>query len=113
MPSAPDRWCLEDMSGTRYPLLGAVVIGRAPQSVAAARGCQYLALGGDDSLSKAHALIEPDGDALLVTDLGSTNGSAAAQLAGPRRPLPRGERVRVEAGTVLELGTFLLTVLRF
>lgn len=113
VPRTRDRWFLEDMTGLRHPVFDAVVVGRSPGELAGQRGWTPLEIADDDSLSKAHVLVEPDGDAVLVTDLGSTNGTVAADLGGPRRALPQGERVRVEAGTVLELGGVLLTVVRF
>ncbi|MFT4123776.1 MAG: FHA domain-containing protein [Microbacteriaceae bacterium] len=108
----PERWFLEDAAGTRHPVDAILVLGRAPGPAAELRGCRALVLGGDDSLSKAHLLVEPEEAALAVTDLGSTNGTVVGELAGARRPLPPGERRRLPVGTVLELGDCVLTVIR-
>lgn len=55
-----------ELKGVRVPLDGPVVIGRSP-------GCDIVI--ADDFISALHARIVPEGEMLVLEDLGSTNGT--------------------------------------
>jgi pSer/pThr/pTyr-binding forkhead associated (FHA) protein len=106
-------WYLETADGVRHPIRSQTVIGRSP-----ARGADHRSLGvlafedSSRSLSKTHALVEPTDGGFYVQDLGSTNGTMVSSPDGEQHPVAPGERVRLDPGGVLELGEFILTVVR-
>lgn len=73
-------------AGQRFPVDRRLVVGRQGAEVTIA----------DRQLSRRHATVEPSPDGLLVTDLGSTNGTWVndARIDGPARVRP-GDEVRM------------------
>jgi len=53
--------------GTQYPL-------ERPVTVIGREGCD-ITLAGDESVSRQHAQLELRGDVLIISDLGSSNGT--------------------------------------
>jgi outer membrane biosynthesis protein TonB len=101
-------WQLVTEDGERHPIRTPTVIGRAPR---ARPGADPLALADPGkSLSKSHALLTPQPDALLVEDLGSTNGTIVFESGEVQTELREGQRVRATAGARLELGEFVLSI---
>lgn len=102
------RITLED--GTVHVLDDAAVLGRNPAQDAAPIA---LALRDETrSMSKTHARIDGTGAEVLVTDLGSTNGTTVVHADGRREDAAPGAPVVVPDGAVLELGELTLTVER-
>ncbi len=101
-PTAPATITLVLDTGDTVEVSGAgVLIGRAP---AADDGLVPTpVLDRTMSVSKTHLAVRRDGDALLVEDRGSTNGSALARDGG-ERPLVPGERVPVQDGDTIRFG---------
>lgn len=94
--------------GTSATVAAVTVIGRNPvRREGAPEVLQVPDLSR--TMSKSHAVLEPDAPRLWVTDLGSTNGTALL-AAGHRRSLAPGVRTAVGTGEVLELGDRLLTL---
>lgn len=98
-PAAPAQWALVAYAGAAlgrvYPLpLGEVVVGRAPD-------CGVPLLDGE--VSRQHLRLSVQEDAIVATDLGSTNGTRVngSRLAGAL-PLRTGDRLAV-GGHVLKL----------
>lgn len=89
-----------EATGERRRLVGGrLVIGRA-------LGCDWvLREAGTPSLSRRHCLLEAEGDAFTVRDLGSTNGTLRNGV-----PVPVDAAVALEHGDVLELGRHRLRV---
>ena len=90
--------------GTELALDRLVRVGRAPVGPGD-RDVRLLTVPSpSQDISRTHLEIVPDGWQIMVRDLNSTNGTV---LAGPdggeRRPLPPGESVPVDLGSVLEL----------
>lgn len=90
-------------TGDRVPLVESVVVGRSP--TAAGPGGAVLAVSGQHSLvSRNHVRITRGGTSLLVTDLGSANGSTIARRGQaatplvPHVPTPLGDDDIVELG---------------
>ncbi|MGX5696207.1 FHA domain-containing protein [Agromyces soli] len=107
------RWRLAAPAGADVAVLGPSVVGRAPRA-ADAPGAAY-AVAIDDparTVSKTHALIVPDGAALVVTDLRSTNGVRVERPGGAIERLAAGGTARVGDGEVLVLGELRLLVAR-
>lgn len=77
-----------------------------PAEPGEARDWVHLVALGDpaQSLSTTHLAFWPEGDRLVVTDLGSTNGTVLVDPSGSRWALLPEERVVVVAGWSLVLG---------
>lgn len=90
-------------SGLAFSLVGPTVIGRNPARV---EGATRLLQVPDLSrtMSKSHALLEPQGGMLWVTDLGSMNGTAVAVDGGELEPLAAHVRTVVRLGSTIEFG---------
>ena len=95
---------LELPDGSRHRLDAVVVIGRAPAAPLDAPGSRLVRLGGDGELSRTHARVHVEGGTVVVTDLGSRNGTVvripgrAPQRLRDREPTP------VLVGTVIDFG---------
>ncbi len=94
--------------GSALDLDRPVVIGRAP-SAAGVPGEQPRLLAvpsPSHDISRTHVLVAPEGWQILVTDLGSTNGTTVV-TPGPgvdRVALQPGQALSVAVGTLVELG---------
>ena len=88
----------------------AVVVGRNPSSPSG----EVLFVMKDDtrSVSKTHLRIDGTGEELLVTDLGSTNGSTILREDGSRENLVPETPTVLPAGARLTLGDRTLSVER-
>lgn len=98
---APIILTLDD--GQAYTLIGPTVLGRNPTLTG---GADHILQIADLSrtISKNHALAEPQGGALWLTDLGSMNGTSVAADGMPAQPVPAQIRTLVQLGSRLELG---------
>lgn len=85
-----------ELSGVRVPIAGPVVIGRSP-------GADIVI--ADEFVSARHARVAPRGDAAIVEDLGSTNGTVLGgrKITGP---------TKVSAGDQINIGSVKLKVSR-
>jgi hypothetical protein len=74
-------------SDSAYDVSGGAVLGR---------GAQADIVLGDHFSSSAHARLVPQGEAIVLEDLGSTNGTFlnGEPLTGPQ-PLHHGDRIRI------------------
>jgi len=94
------QWVIKIVEGPRelrgvvVPVSGPVVIGRSP-------GADIVL--GDDFVSGRHARVMPSGDAAVVEDMGSTNGTV---LNGQRLTAP----ARLKVGDVIDIGATRLEV---
>ncbi len=94
--------------GSTVDLDRPVLIGRAPSDSGFENSQPHLLTVPSPSqdISRTHLLVAPEGGAIVVTDLHSTNGTTVVK-PGPgveRVALPSGQPVSVEVGSVLELG---------
>ncbi|MBU4556912.1 MAG: FHA domain-containing protein [Actinobacteria bacterium] len=85
-----------ELKGTKVAIAGPIVIGRTP-------GADIVI--ADDFISSQHARVLPQGDAAMLEDLGSTNGTV---LNGQRISSPS----LLDLGDEIELGTVTLKVVR-
>jgi len=106
-------WSLTLADGTALPLTGATYVGRNPSALGAAPEATLLPLTDPaKSLSKTHALLVPELDYLMVTDLHSTNGIAVITPGGAVTVLEPGRTSPIAPGSQLQLGSFTVTVTR-
>ncbi|HIY23370.1 MAG TPA: RDD family protein [Candidatus Brachybacterium merdigallinarum] len=110
VPPTPPTVRVTADDGTERVVTTALVIGRNPS------GGQDEALFvlKDDtrSVSKTHLRVDGTGDAVTVTDLGSTNGSAIVRADGTRESLVPNSATVLPDGASLTIGDRTLTVER-
>jgi hypothetical protein len=109
-PPPPDRATLADVgerrgrnssSGDALALEVLPRPGRARfEGVRLGRGPDNDLVVDDGTLSRAHLLLRPEGDAWTIEDLRSSNGTRVDGLALNGKPLPLESGTRIEAGSV-------------
>jgi hypothetical protein len=110
---AEPRWSLQLGDGSTLARVGATIVGRNPVvSDAAPNGTALVLADPAKSLSKTHALLVPEPDYVMVTDLHSTNGVAAIDAAGAVTVLEPGRSAPVGAGSTLRLGEVVVSLRR-
>ena len=110
-PRNAPAFTLTGPDGVVHHIRVATVIGRHPARPMHRPGIELLALLDETkSLSKSHAVVEPDGDIFTIEDLGSTNGVVIVGDDGSETDLPTGHRTPIPTGTVLALGDYIVTV---
>lgn len=95
------------LDGAWYPLDGSYYLGRQPQAprIRAASPPTLLAVPSPTrAVSSTHLEIRQDGDAVVVTDLGSTNGTVLVPPAGTGERLRHGASRAVVPGTRVDIG---------
>lgn len=103
-PPAPEpdpAWVLSFDLGQIVEIDRRVVVGREPQPDTTAGAC--VVDDPDRSVSRTHAVIWPDADALWITDLDSTHGVRIRGSADEQRLIP-GVPASLRAGDVVVLG---------
>lgn len=102
-PAGPAAFRLELPDGSREPLDVVVVIGRAP-SIPAGPPARVVRLTGDGDISRNHARVAVEGGVVVVTDLGSRNGTVVRIPGRAPQKLRRDEPTPVLPGTVIDFG---------
>lgn len=91
-------------TGRAIHITGPTIIGRAPLNTSRYPEAKLVALGDQaPSVSKTHAAMMPTEHGILVTDLGSSNGTRVVR-AGKARRIPTDVAVMVHEGGVVLLG---------
>jgi FHA domain-containing protein len=107
---------LRGSDGSSVEVDRAVLVGRAPsaqRSTARAPRLMTVPSPGHD-ISRTHLEVAPEGWSVVITDLHSTNGTILVRPGGvDRQPLPAGEAVPVELGSVVELGDGISVLIDF
>jgi hypothetical protein len=103
-PTPTPTLSLELPDGSREPLDTVVLVGRAPSVPAGAPASRLVRLEGDSDISRTHARVAVEGGTVLVTDLGSRNGTIVRIPGRPAQRLREGEPTPVLVGTVIDLG---------
>lgn len=103
VPSSP-RLCLELPDGSREPLDAVILVGRAPTPPADAPATRLVRLDGDGDISRNHARVAVEGDTVVVTDLGSRNGTVVRIPGRSAQKLRDGEPTPVLVGTIIDFG---------
>jgi hypothetical protein len=107
VPPPPPRFSIRLGSGDRFALDVPVLIGRRPAPLRVASGAQprLVAVSSpDQQVSSTHLQIEQVGDAVVVTDLRSTNGTVVSPLGGQSSRLRPGQSMVVLPGAIVEIG---------
>lgn len=91
-------------AGDRLPLLGPILVGRAP-SAADDPDAELLRVPSPHhDISRTHARIAPHGWQIEVSDLHSTNGTVVTKPDGQRIRLEPGQTIELELGGTIDLG---------
>ncbi len=96
--------------GTTFSITGPTVIGRDPVPPAGSAWEVHAVPDLTRTVSKNHALLEPDAEGVWVTDLGSTNGTTVLSRDGRRQPVARGARTQAPPGGRVAVGSRLVLV---
>lgn len=104
-PRGPVRLVLT-RGQVRFPVVRDVYLGRAPVLPEGSEA-DVLAIAGEGTVSKTHAVLRPDGEGATLEDLGSTNGTAEVLDGEPRLLAPR-TPLRLHAPAVIRLGDAVL-----
>jgi hypothetical protein len=104
-PAAPTLQ-LERADGRREALARPVLIGRAPSASSTASGVapRLITILDDKDISRSHLRVAVEGDAVVVTDLASRNGTVVTLPGGSPRKLRASEPTVVLPGTLIDLG---------
>lgn len=112
-PPETPSWQLAFDHGDRVVVDTLVLIGRHPEPRSGEEGARLIGLPSSDlsvSRTHAHVVVARDG-ALVITDRGSTNGSALRRR-GRSRPLQPGRPTTLVDGDVVAIGDRTMTVQR-
>ncbi|MFC5929058.1 FHA domain-containing protein [Cryobacterium melibiosiphilum] len=93
--------------GEPYRLDRAYVLGRNPRLPRIVVGEPPTLLtvqSGTSAVSSTHLEIRQEGDSIVITDLGSTNGTVVRPLRGRTRRLRSGQSLAVTPGTMVDIG---------
>ena len=106
--SAPTSvFILRMVTGVRYGLHPAVVVGRAPRATRLTKEdvVQLVSVPSREGrVSSTHAELRQVGDVVVVTDLRSTNGTRVRLPSGVMRQLAPGDSMTVGEGSVVDIG---------
>ncbi len=96
---------LERSDGGRESLRQPVLIGRSPSASASpSPEPRLITIADDKDISRSHVRVAVEGDAVVVTDLASKNGTVVTLPGGTPRKLRGGEPTVVLPGTLIDLG---------
>ena len=95
---------LERADGSREALNRPVLIGRSPAASGSASEARLITIVDDPDISRTHLRVAVEGDAVVVTDLGSKNGSIITLPGAAPRKLRASEPTVVLPGTLIDLG---------
>ncbi len=90
-----------------HQMRGPVTVGRDPRADDGAT----VEVDGDPLVSKSHLCIDIDQGDLIITDLGSSNGTYLHHTAG-ETAVPSNRWVPIPAGTEIEFGDQRMTIER-
>lgn len=95
---------LEFANGERTKVDGTAVLGRRPEATARNSGAQAIPVPDETrSVSRAHAIIEVQGQTATISDAGSANGSSV-ERDGTILPLKSGRQISLRSGDRIWLG---------
>lgn len=107
LPPAPPAFALRIGSAPAVLLDTPVLVGRRPAPLRLDTGAESRLVAVDSptqEVSGTHVRIQQEGEAVVVTDLRSTNGTTVTSPAGHTTRLRPGESVAVLAGTTVAIG---------
>ena len=95
---------LERADGSRESLGRPVLIGRSPAASGNGSDVRLITIADDPDISRTHLRVAVEGDVVVVTDLGSKNGSIVTLPGSAPRKLRTSEPTVVLPGTLIDLG---------
>jgi hypothetical protein len=95
---------LERADGSRESLSRPVLIGRSPAASSDGSDVRLITIADDPDISRTHLRVAVEGDVVVVTDLGSKNGSIVTLPGSPPRKLRVSEPTVVLPDTLIDLG---------
>lgn len=95
---------LERADGSRESLSRPVLIGRSPAASGNGSEVRLITIADDPDISRTHLRVAVEGDVVVVTDLGSKNGSIVTLPGSAPRKLRVSEPTVVLPGTLIDLG---------
>ncbi|MBE7161987.1 MAG: FHA domain-containing protein, partial [Williamsia herbipolensis] len=104
---APARVPSIRIAGTVHRLDRPVIVGRRPALPRVVRGTppELVTVPSRRSeVSSSHLMVRAEGDAVVVEDLGSTNGTVVRPPGAAPTRMPSGASIVVLTGTVVEIG---------
>lgn len=107
LPPAPATFAVRLGAGDILPLDTPVVFGRHPSASRVESGVAprlVSVVSATQEVSGTHVRIEQSGDAVVVTDLRSTNGTRVIAPGGAGFRLRPGESTVALAGATVEIG---------
>lgn len=107
LPPAPAQYAIRLGSGELFELDLPVLIGRRPTAPRIDTGAppRLVAVASPEhEVSSTHVRIEQEGDAVVVTDLRSTNGTVITAATGAESRLRPGQSLVVLAGATVAIG---------
>lgn len=107
VPRSADVFFLRTVTGERYSLSTAVVLGRAPRVARIPGGdvVQLVSLPSREGrVSTTHVELRQVGGVVVVTDLRSTNGTRVTLASGVSRQLAPGDSMAIGEGAVVDIG---------
>lgn len=104
VPDPSPTLSLELPDGSREPIDTVVLVGRAPSARVGDRASRLVRLTGDSDISRTHASVAVEGGTVVVTDLGSRNGTIVRIPGHPAQRLREGEPTPVLVGTIIDFG---------
>ncbi|HWH96785.1 MAG TPA: FHA domain-containing serine/threonine-protein kinase [Pseudolysinimonas sp.] len=108
----PPALSLELPDGSRELLDAVLLVGRAPSVPPGAPESRLVRIEGDGDISRNHVRVAVEGGTVIVTDLGSRNGTIVRTAGRPAQKLREGEPTPVLVGTVIEFGGGLELIVR-
>lgn len=95
---------LERADGSRESLNRPVLIGRSPAASGSGADARLITITDDPDISRTHLRVAVEGEAVVVTDLGSKNGTIITLPGAAPRKLRAYDPTVVLPGTLVDLG---------
>ena len=95
---------LERADGSRESLSRPLLVGRSPEASGSGQEPRLLTISDDPDISRTHLRVAVEGDTVVVTDLGSKNGTFITLPGAAPRKLRASEPTVLLPGTLIDLG---------
>ena len=107
--SKAPTWVLVPAFGIEHVVAEQVLVGRDPDASLVEGSTAWVVQDAEKTVSKTHALVGTDGDALWVEDWNSTNG-VLVRRGDTEIEASAGEKTFLEMGDIILLGDFEVKV---
>ncbi len=107
-----ESWLLRLPDGATVPIVGSTLVGREPSNEQDQAHSLVRLTDPGPSVSKTHALLQIEGRQLLVTDLGSTNGTVVVDARDNETQCIPNVPVTVPVGGSIDFGVYSVYPIR-